>query len=445
MATTAIWKVEDNLKRVVEYAMNPEKTENPNYNKLKYNGLANVIDYTTDDVKTEQSLYVSTINCVTSDVVEQMETTKEQFNKTEGILAFHGYQSFKEGEVTPEVAHQIGIELAEKLWGDRFQVVVTTHLDKKHFHNHFVINSVSFVDGKRYYDNNNTYRKMRTTSDELCKKYRLSVIDKPKKGKHYAEWLAEQNGQPTWRSIIKQDIDSCIDESVTYSQFVSKLKDIGYELKLNRKHIAVKPPTKERFVRLRSIGDEYTEEFIKERILHNSLQQLEVVTPIVIQFKYNGNYQNLTKKKIGGLRGLYFHYLYKMGSIPNNRPNNRRVHILLKEDLLKLDKISKGANLLTKNKIDTMEQLKEYKNSLNCNITNLKQKRKLLYNKLRRSNEKENIKAEISLLSKEIFSMRKEVMICEDIETRSLSMKQKLKEVQKERGEQENEQWRRSR
>jgi len=187
MATTKIWDVKDNIKRVVEYAINPEKTENPNYNEFEFKGLHNVVDYTTGELKTEKQLYVSSINCDASSIIEQMITTKKQYNKEGGILAFHAYQSFKGKEATPEEAHQIGIELAQELWGKRFQVVVSTHLDTGNIHNHFVLNSISFIDGKRYYDNKATYKKMRDTSDELCKKYKLSVIDKrEEKGKHYA-------------------------------------------------------------------------------------------------------------------------------------------------------------------------------------------------------------------------------------------------------------------
>lgn len=440
MATTKIWKVEDNLKRVVEYAINPEKTENPDYGEFEYQGLHNVVDYTTGEIKTEKQLYVSSINCDTSSITEQMIITKKQFNKEEGILAFHGYQSFKGKEATPEEAHQIGIELAQKLWGDRFQVVVSTHLDTDNIHNHFVLNSVSFVDGKRYYDNKSTYKKMQETSDELCKKYQLSVIKNPKrKGKHYAQWQAEQQGKPSWRTIIREDVDACIDSAYTYGQFISNLKSLGYEVIPNRKHITVKLPTKDRNVRLRSLDDDgsYTEDSIKERILNKqSKQPKENKRVVVMKVYYNGQYQKLTKKKMSGLRGLYFHYLYKMGSIPKTHPNNRRTYAILKDDILKLDKLTKEAILLNTNRIETIDQLSTYKNGLIHRVTILGNDRKQLYNRLRRSNDKEDIKQQISLISGEIFSLRKEVVLCENIEIRSISMKNKLKKIQ-EKGKEE--------
>jgi hypothetical protein len=450
VATTAIWKVSDNLKRVVEYAINPEKTKNKDYSDYKYQGLQNTVSYTTDEVKTHQQFYVSAINCEVNSITEQMINTKKQFNKEEGILAFHAYQSFHKKEATPEEAHQIGLELAKELWGDRFQVVVSTHLDTNNIHNHFVINSVSFVDGKRYYDNKETYKRMRTVSDALCKKYRMSVIDKPKqKGKHYAQWKAEQTGQPTWRSMIRKDVDACIEGSYTFGQFINKLKTLGYEVNTNRKHMTIKPPNKERPVRVRSLAndDSYTEEAIKDRILNKDKPIVRTVetSTIVMKLYCKGHYHKYMKKKIGGLRGLYFHYLYKMGVIPKSRPNPKNIHILLKDEIRKLDAYTKEATLLNVNKIETVEQLTTYKNDIMHRMNMLITKRKQLCNKLRRSTDKEAMKQEISFVSKEIFLLRKEVVSCKNIETRSISMKDTLKQIQQRKDDEHNEPWRGSR
>ena len=143
MATTSIWAVKDNLNRVLNYASNPLKTKETD-SGYEYEGLENVIDYAVNDDKTERQLYVSGLNCHPSTVLQQMEQTKRNAHKEDGVLAFHAYQSFLPGEVTAETAHQIGLELAHQMWGDDFEVLVCTHTDKKHFHNHFVINSVSW-------------------------------------------------------------------------------------------------------------------------------------------------------------------------------------------------------------------------------------------------------------------------------------------------------------
>ena len=176
MATTGIWKIGSRLDNVLKYTTNIEKTINIEYSKEPYCNLHNVIEYVEADYKTEKQFYVTGINCSSDRALEEMLITKERFHKTKGILGFHAFQSFKEGEVTPELAHEIGIKLAEEMWGDRFEVVVSTHLNTKHYHNHFVINSVSFVDGKRYYDKRETYAELRKISDSICEEYGLSKL-----------------------------------------------------------------------------------------------------------------------------------------------------------------------------------------------------------------------------------------------------------------------------
>ena len=133
-----------------------------------------------------------------------MMSVKKRYGKDEGIVAFHGYQSFAPGEFTPALAHEIGVRLAQELWGGRFQVLVATHLDKAHhLHNHFVVNSVSYLDGKRYHRTNRDYRDMRATSDRLCREYGLSVIEHPQPGKSgpYGEWRGRHEGRHPYRNI----------------------------------------------------------------------------------------------------------------------------------------------------------------------------------------------------------------------------------------------------
>ena len=148
IATTGIWKIEKRLDNVIDYTTNIEKTINSDYGKDSYYDLHNVIDYVETDYKTEKQFYVSGVNCNPKTALEEMTITKEQYGKAGGILGFHAFQSFAEREVTPEQCHAIGVRLAEEMWGDRFEVVVSTHLNTNHYHNHFVINSVSFKDVK---------------------------------------------------------------------------------------------------------------------------------------------------------------------------------------------------------------------------------------------------------------------------------------------------------
>lgn len=133
--------------------------------------------------KTEREFYVDGINCNPSTARDQFVTVKEQFDKEDGIQAYHGYLSFKdEPNINPNLAQKIGMEFAKRVWGDRFQVVVTTHLNTKHLHCHFVVNSVSFVDGKRMANNEKHWRYFRHIADELCRQYQLDVIENPQRG-----------------------------------------------------------------------------------------------------------------------------------------------------------------------------------------------------------------------------------------------------------------------
>ncbi len=247
MAATRIWSIKGRLDSVINYVTNPEKTDGSRYTDTELQALTDVIDYAEDGTKTHNKVYVSGINLSPDIARDQMVMTKLQFGKTDKILAYHGYQSFLPGEVTPDMAHEIGIKLAERLWGDRFQVLVTTHLDHEHIHNHFCLNSVSFVDGKKFRGGSKAYWIMRAESDKICAEYGLSVIENPGKGKNYVEWKAEQESRPTVRGQIKDELDEIIKCSYTYDQFWKILKQRGYEVKRDVRYIALKPAYSQRY------------------------------------------------------------------------------------------------------------------------------------------------------------------------------------------------------
>lgn len=427
MATTSIWAVKDNLDRVLNYASNPLKTKETD-SGYEYKGLENVIDYAVNDDKTERQLYVSGLNCHPSTVLQQMEQTKRNAHKEDGVLAFHAYQSFLPGEVTAETAHQIGLELAHQMWGDDFEVLVCTHTDKKHFHNHFVINSVSWTTYKRFLNKHADYDRMRRLSDALCEKYRLNVITDPKKGVHYSEWQAKKQKKPTRRTLIEDDLERAIASSRTFTQFLQYLKSIGYDVKTNVKHIAVKPPGAPRFFRLYKVRDDgtYSEENIKKRIIEQDLY-FEKRTRIKSKYQYHGNIKKA--KKITGIKALYFHYMYRMGIIPKNVPSRSKVHFIFKEDLRYMDRITEETTFLCKKKINTIEDLENYESEISNKIEKLVKERRCLYNKVKRCRNlerKEMIQKDIETISKEIKDYRKEVKLCEGIKQRSLKIKDKL-------------------
>ena len=458
MATTSIWSVKGWLGKLVIYVENPNKTTNPQYyekaelTEKQAQTLLDVIDYAADPSKTDSAIhdeniethqqFVTGINCLPATARDEMQAVKRRFGKEDGVIAYHGYQSFAPGEADPKTAHEIGIRLAKELWGEKYQVVVATHLDKEnHLHNHFVVNTVSFVDGIRYHRTGKDYHDMQVASDNLCREYDLSVIENIQygKSKQYGEWRAEQEQRPTWRGFIKADIDEAIRMSLTEKQFFRHLEEKGYEIKMG-KDISVRPQGKERFVRLmRNFGEEYSIENIRRRILSQYIPEKPLAEPERKTRHYRMQGSMKTVRKITGFRALYFHYCYKLGIFPKDRPQNRkRLHFLLREDLLKLNNISQEVRLLVRHKIDTAEQLSLYKNGLEVQIEKLSAERKALYKKQRtvkcQSDPKlaEAVKKEIDGLTEQLKNLRREVHLCDDIAQRSGVITEKLKAVRED-------------
>ena len=453
MATTSIWRVRGWLGKVVVYVQNPDKTTNPVFvgqrdlSEQQLQCLSDVIDYAVNHEKTQaadewsDALYsfVSGVNCNPGNARDEMIAVKKRFGKEDGTVAYHGYQSFAPGEAIPELAHEIGLKLAQKLWGERYQVLVTTHLDKEnHLHNHFVLNTVSFIDGIKYHRTNQDYRDMQAASDSLCQEYGLSVVDSPQPGKskHYGEWRAEQEQRPTWRGIVRTDVDEAIRQSMTERQFFENLRKKRYDVKVG-KDISVRPPGKERFVRLmRNFGEDYSLDGIRRRILEQSRATRPLAEPAKKSRQYHFTGKLKSAKKITGFRALYFHYCYLLGIFPRDRPkSNKRLHFLLREDLAKLDAISQEIKLLAANRIDTAQQLVSYKDGLETKIHVLTSERKELYRAQRTVAVKSDteqcaaVRAKISSISKQLSQLRREVKLCEDIAIRSGVMREKIRAV----------------
>ena len=464
MAVTSLWRVKGWLGKVVVYIENPDKTTNPAYYEKEdmtdreCQELDDVIAYAINSEKTQQidteeeivERFVSGVNCHPATARMEMMAVKKRFGKEDGTVAYHGYQSFAPGEATPEIAHRIGVELAQRLWGDRYQVVVATHLDKEnHLHNHFVLNTVSFEDGIKFNRKPKDYYEMREVSDALCREYGLSVIQNPQPGKskQYGEWRAEQEQRPTWRGLIRSDIDEVIRQSMTERQFFENLHKKGYEVKVG-KDISVRPPGKDRFVRLaRNFGEDYTLESIRRRILEQSRPARPLPEPATKTKRYRVSGSWKGRKKVTGFRALYLHYCYLLGVFPKKKQQNkRRLHFLLREDLIKLDAITQEARLLGTNHIDTAQQLSSYKENLETRIDTVTSQRKQLYRKQRtvavKSDEaaSQQVKTEIDSLSKELKQLRWEVKLCSDIEIRSGIMLEHIKTVREDEKSQRKEQ-----
>ena len=427
MATTKIWAVKSRVDHVLDYAMNEDKTA-ANWSDVDLQTMRDVMDYAMNDAKPEKQYYVSGLQCDVPKARTQMARTKRQYRKEDGILAFHGYQSFKPGEVTPEIAHEIGLKLAEELWPDH-QVIVATHLDKDHIHSHFVVNSVS-LNGRKFNATRESYRQMRAASDRLCKEYGLSVIEDQKAyfPKHYAEWAAEQNGQPTWRSSIRVDIDSAVKEAMTFQQFVSEMKKKGYVLERRGSFLRVKAPGMQRFVRLRSLGEGYLESDIRRRILQKRYPPLpkKKQAPPTKKGVIRGDFR-LSKITWKGLRALYYFYIRKLREA--QRQQRESIPDVLRVDLRNLDAISEQAKFLSRYQLDTGEQVETLKGKLKKQLSELQNEQKALSNEKRRKGITPDRAAELQKqtdqLNAALRQTRKDIKLCDAVLDRSLLIEEK--------------------
>lgn len=443
MAVTKLWSVTERLGQVIDYATNPEKTSakiDRHFTPEQYQALADVLAYAKDEEKTEREFYVEGINCNVSIARDQFVTVKEQYGKTDGIQAYHGYLSFRETDISPEMAQHIGMEFAKEVWGKRFQVVVTTHLNTKHLHCHFVINSVSFVDGKRCQDT--SWFKFRKVADRICEKYGIYYNPTPNRSKQ-SEYLTmkEKAGMPTRFSIAKEAIDYAIDHSRTLKEFEFALKEMGYSYNLSpsRKYWTVTPKGYDKPIRLKNLGEDYTNDRIIERIKANrdrwaEIEPFQRQTYKPRQYRLQTREQKLKKK--GGLHGLYLYYCYRLGYLPKyKKQNNARLHYLLKDDLMKLDRITDEVRLLGRENISTDGQLFSYKASVEEQMKTLIAGRTDLRKKIRTKiddGQLQKAKEEIASINEKLKTLRKEVKLCDGIAERSKVMEQTLTQIQAE-------------
>ena len=424
MAYTSVIPVR-RLDRAVKYVMNKEKTTAVS--------LQDALDYAANRDKTEQSCFESSYACTLETAFADMRQTKERWHKSGGVQGYHLVQSFAAGEVSPELAHQIAKELADRVLGGRYEYVIGTHLNTGHIHSHIVWNSVSCVDGKKYRSNYKSYvTEIRAVSDELCRKYKLSVIDTENSNhvaKPYVEWLAEKNGQPTWRTAIRQDVDEAIQQSLTWRQFLSAMERKGYEVRMGRKYPVLRPPGKERFVRFKTLGKRYTPEAIQTRILYPQSYHPYVENPRTIK---HGRLHSGKKprRKLTGLRALYYRYLYELGALPR-KP--RRPSYAVRQDAYKLDQRIRQMEFLSKNSIDTLAQLETHRKALQTEIGQLQTKRKQLP-------KTDDVQSQRESVNTALKQLRQEERLCRKIAEHSIEVQQHLTEARRDRAEQQREQ-----
>lgn len=438
MATTSLWHIKGQLCDLIDYVENPEKSELTS----DMQNFVNVFSYDINPNKTNNQQFVTAINCKKEIALEQMILTKKQFNKEDKYIAWHGYQSFKPDEVTPEICHEIGVKLAKQMWADRFQVIVSTHLDKDHLHNHFCFNSVSFLDGKKYNYSKSEMQRLRNLSDELCKEYGLSVVknDKQTKSPSRALYLAEKNNEPTKYNLMRTAIDEAIKISPVPQEFVRIMRTRGYIVDINpqRKYPTIRSANDSRNTRLKTLGEKYDWHNIVEQI---NTQDGFTLFPAYQEFnrgnkmkyikskKYIFKGSFATVKKVTGLKALYLYYCYRLGYLPKKN-QHKPLSPEMKQAWRKIDKISNQVRLISKyalNNTDDVQQLIDNNKEQVILITN---QRDQIYNKLRRCKDTDkisNLKSERDCCSAKLKSLRTEIKTANTILNDVDEMKKNIK------------------
>ena len=439
MATTSLWKVVKRIDHVIDYVEDKNKTKSiefKNSYEIEVNDLRNVIEYARNSNKTEREYYVSGINCEPDSAYEEMQDTKKYYNKEDKILAFHAYQSFKEGEIIPDLAHKIGIQLANEMWGDRFQVIVTTHLNTNNIHNHFVINSVSFVDGKKYYSNRANTGRLRHISDEICNEYGLNVLEEKmcKKSKiNFGNYYKKSLYNDNYSNNAKRDLDLAIRQAYSYDDFLYLMRKLDYEITFRANKISIRKEPYKRNIRIeRRYGDNYSIENIRRRILEEKAVRVPFIESVYNYRKVKYPFAKRHKRaKAKGFIALYYHYCYLLKVFPNNVPQ-QKLPASIRADVSRMEELSNEARFLYINNIKTLDDLLNYKDKTNYKINELLSQRERLWAKRKLSkdeNKMHKIAGEISSLNDKLIKLRKKVELCEDIKTRIPMIDKNLDEL----------------
>jgi hypothetical protein len=350
LAITKIIALKTRIDVAIKYATNKEKTV-----------LKNAVVYAVNPAKNMGRVFEGSCGCSIDDAHAQMKETKDSYGKKGGVLGYHIIQSFAPNEVTPEQAFAISSEFVYRYLALKYEAVWSTHVDKNHIHSHIVFNSVSYVDGKKYVSNKKTYAEIMRISDELCREYGLSVIVPSTQNKplSYADWNSVQSGKKTYKQLIREDIDQAISESFSYGEFLVTMEEMGYDIKMG-KHVAFRPPGKERFSRGHNLGAGYSEDEIRARIENSPLPPIGAYPELTTYQKQ----QFERSKYIPDVERKYWRWMFMLGLV-KKRQAQPRMTKYLKGELEKLERYKEQQKFLKTHEIGTTNEFYNYKAKLN--------------------------------------------------------------------------------
>lgn len=407
MAYTKILVIHDRLDKSLSYAMNREKTESV--------------------------CFETAIHCELEHAYRDMMRTKSRWGKeSRKRKGYHIIQSFAPGETSPQEAHEIGVELANGLLGDRYEAVVTTHLDKAHLHNHIVFNSVSFVDGAMYKDRlSDYYEGIRGLSDAMCIEHGLSVIqpdeDSPRRRLSRPEW----EGKTTIRDTVRCDIEGVLGRAYTFRSLLNGLRRMGYQVNTQRKHISVRPPGASGNIRLDSLGEGYSEEELRSRIAasrgSSPPQNASPPSPTVHAGRKYRIVRGGARRRLTGFQKLCFKYLCLLGGAGQRR---RAMPMSARQELAKMERYKRQFRYLRENRIETAEQLAMQYDAVQASIDALVDSRRDLYPQKRAGDEW--AADEIERINESLRSLRRQLRMCARIEQDTEMMRNRVSAVRQE-------------
>ena len=424
MASTGFWPVKSRLKDVIDYAENPDKTIDK---RFLDDDLWAALNYAENDRKTDQRMYVSAINCPKQRAYQCMIDTKRRFGKLGGNVAYHGYQSFVTGEVTPEEAHQIGLEIARRMWGEEYEIVVSTHLNTDNIHNHIIINSVSLKTGRKFENHIRDHIRLREISDEVCREHGKSVIPFSHfYGNKKAHWI-HQSGQLTHRDILRKDLDEAISKCSTFQALERYLKGLGYlfERDFRYQYPSVKAEGWKRAVRLESLGEEYSKDSIRKKMIENQRKPelYAIIIPSrkrkpLLELEYN-LHRAEHMDSVTLLFQIFVELLQLCTDNHLDQQSNRPISPAMRAEVRRLDRYLEEYRLLCDNAIESPQDFAKWREGLDSDIATLEQERYSLRCKLRRvkSPEEETaLKDRCKAITKKITPLRKQKKIAARME-----------------------------
>ena len=446
MATTAFWPVYNHLKETIDYAENPDKTIERKYVD---EDLYKTLQYAENSEKTDETMYVSAVNCPKQKAYEYMMRTKRRFHESGNIVGYHGYQSFSAGEVTPEEAHQIGLETAKRMWGGQYEVVVTTHLNTGHLHNHFVANSTSFVTGKKFRNQIKDHKRFREISDAVCQEHNKSVLkDAPFYGGEKGAYWVHKKGGKTHRDILIEDMEHCLREAYSVKDLIRRLNAIGYECDFNPNHAhwTVRAADWDRAVRIDKLGftkERLNKEFDGHKLWGHSFNavgfyllehpiykpKIYPVNKLLRDMEYDLNHESGAEAVAAALVAILFLIMITIIQLTREQNDYNPRTPGLRKLITEAPKIEQEYRLLIDNNISSMQELFDYHDGLEAQIKSLETDRQKLRNKIRRcdnAEEKTDLKQQAKDITKQLTPLRKQNKITDRIERRAPELQRML-------------------